>query len=300
MIAEADKCSRRHVPWVGFPLAAMLACFKPTSRAMRLESCSRGAARICGTFLAVVILMVTGLSVRAALAAPARLQLVTVTATRLKLLGHAVTASQGVVSKTELVLLPAYRPAQLVETVPGLAATVHSGEGKASQYLMRGYNLDHGTDCAFFVDDMPANEPTHAHGQGYSDLNFLIPELVSGVSYAKGTYYADEGDFASVGSAHISYDNTTADQVKLSAGMRASGGSLLPARSHSATAICSQLSTCSTTMAHGSRPTISAKRAPCCVTAGATKRTDSRSPGCSTMTCGTPRRISHTRRWRRA
>lgn len=142
----------------------------------------------------------------------------TVTATRLKLLGHAVTASQGVVSKTELVLLPAYRPAQLVETVPGLAATVHSGEGKASQYLMRGYNLDHGTDCAFFVDDMPANEPTHAHGQGYSDLNFLIPELVSGVSYTKGTYYADEGDFASVGSAHISYDNTTADQVKLSAG----------------------------------------------------------------------------------
>ncbi|MGH7105172.1 MAG: hypothetical protein ACREFT_01540 [Acetobacteraceae bacterium] len=74
-----------------------------------------------------------------------------VVARRLKLLGAAITASQRVVSQTELVLLPAYRPAQLVETVPGLAATVHSGEGKASQYLMRGYNLDHGTDFAFYV-----------------------------------------------------------------------------------------------------------------------------------------------------
>lgn len=148
----------------------------------------------------------------------ARLKAVTVVATRLKLMGTAISASQGVVSTTEIALLPAYRPAQLVETVPGLAATVHSGEGKASQYLMRGYNLDHGTDFAFYVDDMPVNEPTHAHGQGYSDLNFLIPELVSGIDYTKGTNYADEGDFASVGSAHISYANTTADQVKLSAG----------------------------------------------------------------------------------
>lgn len=155
---------------------------------------------------------------RAALASRVKLEVVTVTANRLKLMGTAVSASQGVVSMTEITLLPAYRPAQLVETVPGLAATVHSGEGKASQYLMRGYNLDHGTDFAFFVDDMPINEPTHAHGQGYSDLNFLIPELVSGMGYTKGTYYADEGDFAAVGSAHISYDNTVADQVKLSAG----------------------------------------------------------------------------------
>jgi outer membrane receptor protein involved in Fe transport len=147
-----------------------------------------------------------------------RLAAVRVVAQRLRLLGTAITASQGVVSQTEIALLPAYRPAQLVETVPGLAATVHSGEGKASQYLMRGYNLDHGTDFAFYVDDMPINEPTHAHGQGYSDLNFLIPELVSGVAYTKGTYYADEGDFASVGSAHIAYADTVADQVKLSAG----------------------------------------------------------------------------------
>lgn len=146
------------------------------------------------------------------------LALVRVVAVRLRLMDTAITASQGVVSHTEIALLPAFRPAQLVEAVPGLAATVHSGEGKASQYLMRGYNLDHGTDFAFCVDDMPINEPTHAHGQGYSDLNFLIPELVSGVNYSKGTYYADEGDFASVGSAHIAYANTVADQVRLSAG----------------------------------------------------------------------------------
>ena len=143
---------------------------------------------------------------------------VRVVAVRLKLMDTAITASQGVVSHSEIALLPAFRPAQLVEAVPGLAATVHSGEGKASQYLMRGYNLDHGTDFAFYVDDMPINEPTHAHGQGYSDLNFVIPELVGGVAYTKGTYYADEGDFASVGSAHIAYANTVADQVKLSAG----------------------------------------------------------------------------------
>lgn len=133
---------------------------------------------------------------------------VRVVGARLRLTSDAITASQGIVSHTEVTLLPAYRPAQLLETVPGMAATVHSGEGKASQYMMRGYNLDHGTDFAFYVDGMPINEPTHAHGQGYSDLNFLIPELISGLTYTKGTYYAEEGDFASVGSAHISYADT--------------------------------------------------------------------------------------------
>src|SRR5580698_2725695 len=146
------------------------------------------------------------------------LQEVSVTARRLDLIGTATTASQGVVVNDELTLAPAYRPGQVLETVPGLDVTIHSGEGKANQYLLRGYNLDHGTDLAVYVDDMPVNEPTHAHGQGYADINFMIPELATNVSYTKGTYYADEGDFASVGSVHINYLNHIDNQLSLTAG----------------------------------------------------------------------------------
>src|SRR5579884_1948728 len=132
-------------------------------------------------------------------------QEVTVTAERLNLIGTATTASEGVVVASELALTPAFRPGALLETVPGLTVTSHSGEGKANQYMMRGFDLDHGTDLAVFVDGMPVNEPTHAHGQGYADLNFLIPELATNLQYTKGTYYAEQGDFASVGSIHINY-----------------------------------------------------------------------------------------------
>ncbi len=154
----------------------------------------------------------------ASLAPADELAEVTVYADRLRLIGTATTASEGVVVNDELVLLPAFRPGQLLETVPGLDVTSHSGEGKANQYLMRGYNLDHGTDLAIFVDDMPVNEPTHAHGQGYSDVNFLIPELATNISYTKGTYYAAEGDFASVGSVHIHYLDTIPAQVSVTEG----------------------------------------------------------------------------------
>ena len=147
-----------------------------------------------------------------------QLQEVTVTAQRLQLIGQSTTASQGVVTGTEVNLAPAFRPAQVLETVPGLDITTHSGEGKANQYLMRGYNLDHGTDLAVFVDGMPINEPTHAHGQGYTDINFLIPQLVSNVTYTKGTYYADVGDFGSVGSVHVNYVNSLPDQIAVTAG----------------------------------------------------------------------------------
>jgi outer membrane receptor protein involved in Fe transport len=138
---------------------------------------------------------------------------VTVTAPRLELLGTATTASEGVVDDQEIQLTPAYRPGQLLETVPGLTVTLHSGEGKANQYLMRGYNLDHGTDLETYVDGMPINQPTHAHGQGYTDLNFLIPELANGITYTKGPYYADVGDFGAVGSVHINYRDAIADQA---------------------------------------------------------------------------------------
>jgi len=147
------------------------------------------------------------------------LQEITVTAQRLELLGTAQTASEGIVTDQELQLLPAYRPGQLLETVPGLIVTLHSGEGKANQYLMRGYNLDHGTDLETYVDGMPINQPTHAHGQGYTDLNFMIPELADGLSYTKGTYYADVGDFGAVGSVRVRYRDVIADQVAMTVGM---------------------------------------------------------------------------------
>jgi outer membrane receptor protein involved in Fe transport len=144
---------------------------------------------------------------------------ITVTARRIDLIGKVSSASEGVVADDEIQLTPAYRPGQLLETVPGLIVTLHSGEGKANQYLMRGYNLDHGTDLATYVDDMPVNQPTHAHGQGYTDLNFVIPELADGITYTKGPYYANIGDFGAVGSVHLGYRDTLDDQVSATVGM---------------------------------------------------------------------------------
>jgi outer membrane cobalamin receptor len=114
-------------------------------------------------------------------------------------------ASEGTATEEVLENRPLLRPAELLEAVPGLVVTQHSGDGKANQYFLRGFNLDHGTDFATFVDGVPVNMPTHAHGQGYSDLNFLIPELIERVDYCKGVYYADEGDFSAAGAARIHY-----------------------------------------------------------------------------------------------
>ena len=100
------------------------------------------------------------------------------------------------------------RPGEVLEAVPGVVISQHSGEGKANQYYLRGFNLDHGTDFATTVAGMPVNMPTHGHGHGYSDLNFLIPELASGVQFSKGPYFADHGDFATAGTANINYTNT--------------------------------------------------------------------------------------------
>ncbi|MEJ1958566.1 MAG: TonB-dependent receptor [Nitrosomonadales bacterium] len=119
--------------------------------------------------------------------------------------GTSDAASQGVVRGELLQDIPLLRPGEALETVPGLVVTQHSGDGKANQYFLRGYNLDHGTDFATTVDGVPVNMPTNAHGQGYSDLNFLIPELVDHIDYRKGTYFAENGDFSSAGSADIHY-----------------------------------------------------------------------------------------------
>src|SRR5580658_4487203 len=140
---------------------------------------------------------------------------VSVTAERQGLLGNVISASEGVVSDQELQLTPQYRPGQTLETVPGLIVTLHSGEGKANQYLLRGYNLDHGTDLETYVDGMPVNQVTHAHGQGYTDMNFMIPELADGLTYTKGPYYAPIGDFGAVGSVHVTYRDTIPDQASV-------------------------------------------------------------------------------------
>ena len=103
--------------------------------------------------------------------------------------------------------VPFARVGEALEVVPGLIVTQHSGEGKANQYFLRGFNLDHGTDLSLKVDGMPVNMPTHGHGQGYADINFLIPELIQSVNVRKGPYYADVGDFSSAGSVAIDYLN---------------------------------------------------------------------------------------------
>jgi len=127
-------------------------------------------------------------------------------------------ASVGDVSQDELASQPLLRPGAVLENVPGLIVTQHSGEGKANQYFLRAFNLDHGTDLATEVDDMPVNMPTHAHGQGYTDLNFLIPELISDLHYKKGPYYADEGDFATAGAVRMDFLNEVPRSATLGIG----------------------------------------------------------------------------------
>lgn len=120
-------------------------------------------------------------------------------------LGVADSANQGTVTAKQLENRPLLRTGELLEAVPGVIVTQHAGDGKANQYFARGFNLDHGTDFRTTVMGMPVNLPSNAHGQGYSDLNFLIPELVSTIKYKKGPYYAEEGDFSTAGAAAFDY-----------------------------------------------------------------------------------------------
>jgi hypothetical protein len=169
-------------------------------------------------------LLMTGASLHAVSQHPARadetttLPDVVVTAAPVAL-GTADTASQGEVTAQQLQEFPTYRVGETLETVPGLIVTQHSGEGKANQYFLRGFNLDHGTDIDITLDGMPVNMRTHAHGQGYSDLNFMIPELVQNIDYSKGPYFADKGDFDTAGAVDIAYlDALPHDLVSISAG----------------------------------------------------------------------------------
>jgi hypothetical protein len=142
--------------------------------------------------------------------------------------GTSDAASQGVVTSKLIENRPTLRPAEVLEFVPGVIVTQHSGDGKANQYFLRGFNLDHGTDFATYVDGMPVNMPTHAHGHGYSDLNWLIPELVNRISYRKGPYFADEGNFSSVGVARLAlFDTLPQGMASLTLGEHSYGRALL-------------------------------------------------------------------------
>ena len=126
---------------------------------------------------------------------------------RENLVGIATSASVGAITAEQLEARPIMRPGEVLESVPGFITSQHSGEGKANQYYLRGFNLDHGSDFATTVAGVPMNESSGAHAHGYSDVNLLIPELVSGVQYTKGPYFAEHGDFSAAGSANISYVN---------------------------------------------------------------------------------------------
>lgn len=119
------------------------------------------------------------------------------------LVGTASSPSQGIVGAEELAARPFLRRGELLEVIPGVVVTQHSGDGKANQYFLRGFNLDHGTDFSIGVDGMPVNLRSHAHGQGYADLNFIIPEMVRQIDYSKGPFFADVGDFSSAGAAEF-------------------------------------------------------------------------------------------------
>jgi outer membrane receptor protein involved in Fe transport len=135
------------------------------------------------------------------------------------LIGKAAAASEGAVGGADLSVRPLLRVAELLEVVPGLIAAQHSGSGKANQYFLRGFNLDHGTDFTTYIDDVPMNLRTHGHGQGYLDVNGLIPEVVERVDYRKGPYRADVGDFALAGAAYMStIDRLDAPFIALEAG----------------------------------------------------------------------------------
>lgn len=134
------------------------------------------------------------------------------------LVGKAISASTGTISEEQIATRPLLRPGEVLENIPGLIISQHSGAGKANQYYLRGFQLDHGTNLEAEIDGVPVNLGSHAHGQGYSDINYLIPELVGYVEFKKGTYFADQGDFAVAGGYDLSYRSTIAPTTSFTMG----------------------------------------------------------------------------------
>ena len=141
-----------------------------------------------------------------------------VTGRREHLAGEARSASEGVVGQMDLAIRPLLRPGDVLEAVPGLIVTQHSGSGKSNQMFLRGFNLDHGTDFSTVIDGMPVNLRSHGHGQGYTDINFLIPETIARINYVKGPYHAELGDFSSAGGAAIETADVFSNQLAWTAG----------------------------------------------------------------------------------
>lgn len=147
------------------------------------------------------------------------LEEISVVGRRQVLAGEARSASEGVIGADDLALRALLRPGDILESIPGLIVTQHSGSGKSNQMFLRGFNLDHGTDFATWVDDMPVNLRTHGHGQGYTDINFVIPETIRSIDFVKGPYHAELGDFSSAGGAHIrSFDRMPENRVRIGLG----------------------------------------------------------------------------------
>ncbi len=156
------------------------------------------------------------------------MQRVLVEGARASQVGVADSAGMGSVSQRQLEARTIYRPGEILEATPGLVASQHSGEGKANQFYLRGFNLDHGTDLRTTVDGMPVNQRSHAHGQGWTDLNFIVPELVARLDYNKGPYNASTGDFSSAGATAINYSSRLPqDQASATAGQNGYGRALL-------------------------------------------------------------------------
>ncbi|HUQ09003.1 MAG TPA: TonB-dependent receptor [Steroidobacteraceae bacterium] len=160
--------------------------------------------RKCSLAVLAVLAIATS-QIRAAGVPADDLEEVVVTARKHALIGKVESSTQGTVTRAQLETRPVMRTGELLETVPGLVVTQHAGDGKANQYFLRGFNLDHGTDLATSVDGIPVNMHSHGHGQGYTDINFVIPELLDRIEYKKGTYYADEGNFSAAGALDLEY-----------------------------------------------------------------------------------------------
>lgn len=182
----------------------------PASRPLRLALLAANASALLGSLEAAQ---------PAPSSAPVTLPAVVVHDRATSLVGTAITASEGYIGAADLARRPFLRRAELLESVPGLVATQHSGGGKANQYFLRGFNLDHGTDLALSAEGVPVNLPTHGHGQGYADVNFIIPELVEAIAFNKGPFFAAVGDFSAAGAADVRFVRSLpASSLALSAG----------------------------------------------------------------------------------
>ena len=174
--------------------------YRPTSQSVSVRTKNRMAGFVAGCFALQGAVWAQNTD---ATLAPVQVQ-----SSRNSVLGDAGTASEGVVTQQQLDARTVYRPGELLEAVPGLIVSQHSGEGKANQFYLRGFNLDHGTDLRTTIDGMLVNQRSHSHGQGWTDVNFLIPELTSMLDYRKGPFYAAEGDFSTAGAVNVKYANS--------------------------------------------------------------------------------------------